>query len=133
MPIKSTFRPIALTAEAARLLRFAGVGLLATLVHMGGALAAALFGVGDQLSNLIGFCAAFAVSFAGHFFWTFKSEKSLGRTLPRFLVLAVSGYLISAGVLWGLQGVPLSGELRLVFAVCVIPVFSYLAAKYLIF
>lgn len=122
-----------LTSDLPRLLRFAGVGIAATLVHMGAALAAVYAGFADQQAHLIGFCVAFGVSFWGHFSWTFKSKKAIGQTLPRFCLLAILGYLLSALVLWGLQGALMMAELRLVLAICVIPLLSYLAAKYLIF
>lgn len=121
-------------SEIRRLFRFIGVGGAATLVHLCVALGLSRWsGLSDQAANLAGFCAAFCFSFFGHHRVTFQSERRMGQTLPRFFLLAGSAYLLSAAVLAALQGVPIASELRVLLAALVIPVFTYVVSKYLIF
>lgn len=120
--------------EVGRIVRFGLVGIVATLVHMSVALGLAnLFAVPLQAANLSAFLVAFTVSFAGHHRLTFRSRHSVRRTMPRFAATATTGYAASAAVLSLGTTLPLSQDLRLVIAACVIPFVSYLANRFLVF
>ncbi len=81
--------------------RFASVGLGATLVHLLAAFVAnRVFGLSPFLANAIGFGTAFALSYFGHFYWTFGHRKGHARHLPRFLIVAGCGYLTSNVIVW---------------------------------
>lgn len=81
--------------------RFATVGVGATLVHLGVAWAAAgLGGLDPFIANGCGFVTAFAVSYLGHFYWTFAGPTEHRRHLPRFVIVSGIGYLLSNVIVW---------------------------------
>ncbi len=83
-----------------RLLTFGFFGGLATLVHF--AVATTIFRLASGhifLANLAGFMVAFAVSYLGHYHFTFRSSASHGAAMPRFLATALAGLAINNGVL----------------------------------
>jgi len=89
----------------ARLLRFGGVGAVATLTHVVVAILAAELGVGATFANFLGFCAAFTLSYLGHFHMTFRLGGNKDARHPvhilRFLVVSLLGLGLSSGlVLW---------------------------------
>jgi putative flippase GtrA len=82
-----------------QLLRFAGVGLTATLVHVALALIMqTVFGFSPQLANLAGFCGAVLLSYFGHSRVTFGIEPDHAVHLPRFLTVSVIGLALSAAI-----------------------------------
>lgn len=86
--------------------RFGVIGLAATAVHVTlfallieGAEAPAL------LANLLAFCSAVLVSFAGHFWWTFRAERLSSRrrahaVLFRFAGVALCGLGLNSLVVY---------------------------------
>lgn len=81
-----------------RLFKFAGVGIVATLVHYFTALAAVyLVNIPPEIANIIGFMIAFIVSFIGHWRWTFGDHMARFRqALPSFAVVAASMFFVNA-------------------------------------
>ena len=79
-------------ASILQLIRFGLVGLAATLTHAG-ILWALVEGyrMPATVATLLGFLVAFAVSYLGHFYITFRSERSHKRTLPRYALVALIG------------------------------------------
>lgn len=77
-----------------QLSKFGAVGLSATATHVSIFFTLRFFAFGEQLSNFIAFLFAFTISWAGHYFWTFRNAKQSGRTqsLVRFLCVAGLGY-----------------------------------------
>ncbi|MEO1676887.1 MAG: GtrA family protein [Pseudomonadota bacterium] len=89
----------------AQLLRFLGVGVVATLVHVSVALLATGAGVPLHRANLTGFATAFLVSYAGHFRVTFGLAGTgalHGVHLPRFLAVSAVSLGLSTGLVEGL-------------------------------
>jgi putative flippase GtrA len=85
-------------------MRFGAVGVLATLVHYGTAMILIQKGSDPMLSNFCAFMAAFAVSFTGHFLWSFRHQGAeMGSALIRFSIVAACAFgfnqLAFAGVL----------------------------------
>ena len=80
-------------------LRFGTVGLWATGVYLLVVAVVAAGGAPPQLSNAAGYGVATAVSFLGHFYWTFGKRSNHARALVRFLVIAGGGFLLSALVM----------------------------------
>lgn len=118
-----------LIGEASMLARFGGVGVLATLVHLG--VAAALLGVWPSaspfLANLVAFLLAFQVSFWGHRHFTFRKDGKA----HRFFVLALGGFALNNGVLASLLAVSqLDGMTAIVIATFSVPLMVYLAARF---
>lgn len=83
--------------------RFGLVGAGATFVHMVVASSAILFGISPLAANFIAFVFAFSFSFTGHFVYTFHGQpKSPWRALLRFLIVAVSGFLLNQCALFAI-------------------------------
>ncbi|MCU0736216.1 MAG: GtrA family protein, partial [Methylotetracoccus sp.] len=83
--------------ELGRLVRFAIVGVVATLVHLSVAFALAMWlNWPNQAANLAGFASALMPSFLGHHCWTFRSDLRYGIAAPRFFLVAAMGYVASA-------------------------------------
>lgn len=120
-----------LTGELLTASRFAIVGAVATVVHMTVVWTlAGVYGVQVFVANVIAFGIAFAFSFAGHHWWTFRSPGSARRRLVRFSVIAVGGFAVNSFVLsmvlWtGL----LSPANAALVAVAVVPVLSFVFSR----
>lgn len=82
------------------LVRFGGVGALATAVHVG-VYIATLTIVPPQVANALGFLAGVAVSYVGHTWFSFaEASKQAGRNRAltvRFLAVVAMGYGLNAG------------------------------------
>ncbi len=76
---------------------FIAVGCAAALTHL--TVVAAVvegFGLKPLAANVIGFCVAFFVSFAGHARWTFPlSPERFGAARRRFFAVAVTGFALN--------------------------------------
>ena len=117
------------------LARFGIVGVAATLVHYGVALAAARAGAPLLLANLAGFCLGFVVSFLGHHHWTFRRPgaapaRAIGQSAARFFAVSGTSFLFSTVVLAGLvaQG-RLAAPVALAIAVLMVPLANFVAAR----
>ena len=85
-------------------MRFGAVGVSATLVHYSTAMLMIHGGNDPMLSNFCAFVTAFAVSFSGHYLWSFRHQGAeMGPTLIRFSIVAACAFglnqLAFAGVL----------------------------------
>lgn len=82
---------------------FAFVGAVAGLVHYTIAIGTeAGFGLAPAIANTIGFLFAFPVSYLGHRHLSFATRETLHRqSLPRFLLVAISGFLSNQLLLLG--------------------------------
>ncbi len=87
--------------RARRVHWFVAVGALAAAVHYVVALAShALAGAAPAWANLIGFCCAFPVSYAGHRWRTFADTGlSHRQAIVRFAVVAVGAFAANQGLL----------------------------------
>ena len=78
-----------------QIFKFGAVGITATLAHTLIFISTLrLLGWPEQISNLAAFIIAFALSWSGHYFWTFQTGG--WQTMPRFVAVALSGYLLNA-------------------------------------
>ncbi|MEM8934963.1 MAG: GtrA family protein [Pseudomonadota bacterium] len=122
-----------LISEGLRLARYGIVGVGATLVHVGVALALAVgFNMNSFAANLFGFSLGFIPSFLGHYHWTFKNAgASKDAAVKRFLILAAAGFLANNVVLAALTASGLVGRAAsIVLAIAIIPAVSYLGARF---
>lgn len=81
--------------------KYAIVGVVATIIHSLIYSLLLYFSVSPQVSNASAFAISLAVSFAGHNYWTFRrkdSEYELVRTIPKFLMSSLFGYVLN--VFW---------------------------------
>ena len=91
-------------------MKFGGVGLLSTAVHVGIFSATIeLWQVAPMKANLIAFGVAFWVSLFGHFYWTFSSGEEARRSLRgagvRFLFVAIVGLALNSLVVYCVESV----------------------------
>jgi putative flippase GtrA len=79
------------------ILRFIAVGCAAAVTHFVTVIALVEWlQITPLVSNIGGWLLAFFVSFSGHFFLTFRNhQNSLARTLARFFVLSLFGFLVN--------------------------------------
>ena len=86
------------TAQASR---FAGVGLLSTLVHVTAAWFANLVpGMNPFAANLIGFACAFWISYLSNFYWTFGKRGDHAMHLRRFFIASALCFLLSNAIVF---------------------------------
>ncbi|MCL6284141.1 GtrA family protein [Ruegeria sp. 2012CJ41-6] len=118
--------------EFLRALRFAIVGLCATLIHL--AVAQGLFAMGVlslPMANLAGFALAFPAGFLGHYFLTFSRAAPIRQAFCRYGVIAMIGFLVNNIVLFSLVANGLLGEkVALAIAIIVIPMGTFLASRF---
>ena len=121
--------------EVAMASRFAFVGIAATLTHSVVALLALQSGLLQAYgSNILGFVIAFAVSFVGHHFWSFRTQAmggTTGRRMTRFLVIAVLGFLANNVALtaW-LKLTSWPDSIGLLFSIAIVPGLSFLGSRF---
>lgn len=112
--------------------RFSVVGITATCIHIG--IVWILISESAQnvlIANFVAFLVAFAFSFIGQYFWTFRSTSDLRQTLIRFFFVALGAFLANNLSLVALLRVELLSDLfAAVFAAFVIPLITYLAGRF---
>lgn len=117
-------------------MRFASVGLIATLVHGVCYIGLIQFSaVGIILANIFSFIIAFGFSWAGHQHWTFRSEsKRKLQTALRFFFVAILGLLSNIFFTTVLvQSFSLPKEVGIVPILFVTPPLTYLISKLWVF
>lgn len=120
--------------EVGELLRFGAVGLANTvlgLVLIWGAMAA---GLSPAPANLAGYAVGLVVSYVLNRRFTFAATTSLSASLPRWVGLALVGYMLNLGiVLFAIEMFTLNPYVSQVFGVVLYALFMFLGAKYFVF
>ena len=119
------------------ILRFGGVGALATGVHVGTYLAM-LSLLPPQAANAVGFLVSVSVSYVGHTWFSFagSSKKTgTGRALAvRFAVVVALGYALNAfGVALVTQVLEWASRWAWMFIACMTPAITFLLLKYWVY
>lgn len=115
--------------------RFAGVGAVATFLHVVVALVLAeAFGFAPQAANGMGFAAAVTLSYLGHGHFTFGAELEHRFHAPRFLATSGLGLILSSGLtqviaVW--LGAPFA--LAMAAVAVVVPLATFLLCKFWVF
>ncbi len=119
----------------AQLMRFAGVGGLATAVHVLVALAVqAAFPISDQGANLSGFAAAVLLSYLGHARFTFAVTSQSVAQFMRFFSLSCLSLGISSMTVWLITAkLGFSFIVAMVAVSVVVPIASYLVMRFWVF
>jgi len=119
----------------AQLLRFASVGALATVLHVGVALAVSTyFGFVPQVANACGFASAVTLSYFGQGRFTFARDLRHRFHAPRFLATALTGLLVSSGITEGVTsilGAPFA--LAMAAVAVAVPATTYALCKFRVF
>ncbi|WP_289040346.1 GtrA family protein [uncultured Aliiroseovarius sp.] len=119
----------------AQLLRFIGVGGLATLTHvLVASLAYRYASVPDMWANFAGFCVAVLVSYTGHSRVTFATEPTQKGQFPRFVFVASMG-LVASSTIVGVVSTWGGGSFYLAMALVVVlvPIATFLALRFWVF
>ena len=118
-----------------QIFKFGAVGITATLAHTLIFISTLrLLGWPEQISNLAAFIIAFAISWTGNYFWTFQTsgwQTGGWQTMPRFVAVALSGYLLNALFVFIIitkLGWP--DFYVLPFMVLITPIMTFLLARY---
>jgi putative flippase GtrA len=124
-----------LAEEFWRLARFSIVGVVATVLHIGVAMiAVAAAGANPTVAAMIGFTAAFAVSYFGHFRFTFAASGRHRDYLLKFAVSSLASLVLSTGMVWVATAILGIDYKPALFALAVIvPVCNYLVNRFWVF
>ena len=114
-----------------QLLRFGVVGVMATATHVG--VAASLIeaaGWHAVIGNAAAFLCAVLVSYLANYYWTFGTANRHARAVPRFAVIGVSGFLLNAGLMYGVVSVlQLDYRAGLAAVVTLVPALTFVASR----
>lgn len=119
--------PDRLVDQLFRVLRYALIGVCATLVHA--AILWLLVTFADlrpSFATIVGFLAAFNVSYFGHYHFTFHSTEPHHRALPRFFAVALSGAVLNWLIFFIVNdGFGIDYWVAFLIAVFVVPIFVF--------
>ena len=126
--------PLLLT-EVGRIVRFGGVGILATLVYMAATFVAVEWvGVAAVMASLLGQLASTAVSYFGHLYYSFGVAADHRSYLWRFLAVAVVTFSLNGFVTYLLTDIiGVSYRASVVVVAILIPLANYLCNRFWVF
>lgn len=118
-----------------RIIRFLLVGVASTLIHVGTAYGLSrLFDLGIQISNIVGFTAAFFLSFLGHRKYTFNVNDRQGERILRFFCTSLFGLISSSFILYVTTSrLMLPVEVGFISVVVIVPLTTYLLSLLWVF
>lgn len=124
-------------SESARILRFAAIGGLSTLIYA--VLTLALsdrhgLGMPVTIASMAGYGAGAVFSYCGHRFVTFMSDGAVGFEVPRFAVATAIGFLLSlalAAVLTDIAG--LSPSVPVALSSILVPALNFVLLRKFVF
>lgn len=118
-------------------LKFAGVGVIATLVHAAVyVLFVSAFNTHAQLANFMGYAVALTVSWFGQRSWTFAHVRQVGRVSAklRFLITSLTGYGLNVTWVWCASEGPGLHEYHALLGILLLtPIFVFLLLKWWVF
>jgi putative flippase GtrA len=119
----------------AQLVRFGGVGLLATLCHVLVALAVERVAAAPpQGANLAGFAAGVLVSYAGHARVTFGAPIQSAPRFLRFILTSLLGLVISSTTVWVASTIlDLGFPVAMLCVAILVPMVTYLGMRFWVF
>ncbi len=114
-----------------QLMRFGVIGGLAALTHYGIAIFLTSQQVTAAWANLVAFVIAFWVSYFGHRYFSFEAgEVSHQQTLPRFILVAVFGFILNESLLLlMLHFSKISMALGLPFIIILTAIFTFILSR----
>lgn len=123
--------------EAARILRFAAIGGMSTLIY---AVATLILceprgiGMSAASASIFGYGGGAIFSYCGHRFVTFMSDGAVGFEIARFVCATTIGFLVSTGlavVLSGLVGQP--PFVPVAIASVLVPIMNFIILRKFVF
>ena len=114
-----------------QLMRFGIIGVLAALTHYAIAITLTNSGMLPAWANLIAFVIAFWVSYFGHRYFSFDAgDVSHQQTLPRFILVAVLGFILNESLLLlMLHFTSITIALGLPFIIILTAVFTFILSR----
>ena len=124
-----------LAEELSRLARFSAVGAIATVVHISVAMiVVAAAGANPTVGAMIGFVAAFMVSYFGHFRFTFAASGRYRDYLLKFAVSSLASFLLSTAAVWVATAIlGIDYKPALIALAIIVPVCNYLVNRFWVF
>lgn len=133
-PMLASANKKAIKQETASVGKFALIGITATLTHAG--LASYLLEMhllAAYFANLLGYAAAFLISFCGHYFWSFNHLRQNGQaydSMIRFMIISLSGLLLNMFILSLLLNfTDLPDLLGILFSIAIVPALTFLGSR----
>ena len=82
-----------------RLVRYGFVGLLGASLHFGTLIILVRAGMPPVPASAIGFVITVLVSYLLNYYWTFEANLAHRSSLPRYIVITVSGLILNTSVM----------------------------------
>lgn len=124
-------------SEPARILRFAAIGGVSTLIYVVLTLALSAlhgFGMPVAIASMAGYGAGAVFSYCGHRFVTFMSDGAVGFEIVRFACATAIGFLLSVGlavILADVAGLP--PLVPVIIASILVPVLNFIILRKFVF
>lgn len=120
-----------LTETLGQLMRFGVIGGLAAVTHYCIAIYLTDQQVAAAWANLVAFIIAFWVSYFGHRYFSFDAgDVSHQQTLPRFILVAVFGFILNESLLLlMLHFTKISIALGLPFIIVITAIFTFILSR----
>lgn len=124
-------------SEPARILRFAAIGGVSTLIYAVLTLALSArqgFGLPATTGSIAGYGAGAVFSYCGHRFVTFMSDGAVGFEIVRFACATAIGFLLSVGlavILTDVAGLP--PLVPVAIASVLVPVLNFIILRKFVF
>ncbi len=120
-----------LTETLGQLMRFGVIGGLAAVTHYCIAIYLTDQQVAAAWANLVAFIIAFWVSYFGHRYFSFDAgDMSHQQTLPRFILVAVFGFILNESLLLlMLHFTKISIALGLPFIIVITAIFTFILSR----
>jgi len=124
-----------LAEEFLRLARFSAVGTIATVAHIVvAAILVAAAGANPTVGAMIGFVAAFMVSYFGHFRFTFAASGRYRDYLLKFAISSLASFLLSTGAVWVATAIlGIDYKPALIALGIIVPLCNYLMNRFWVF
>jgi len=121
----------ALLKTIGQLMRFGVIGVLAALTHYAIAITLTSKAMQPAWANLIAFVIAFWVSYFGHRYFSFEAgDVSHQQTLPRFILVAVLGFILNESLLLlMLHFTAITIALGLPFIIILTAIFTFILSR----
>lgn len=83
-----------------RLVRYGLVGMLGASIHFGTLILLVRAGMPPVPASVMGFVLTVLVSYLLNYYWTFEAKRVHRSSLPRYVVITVSGLILNASVMY---------------------------------
>lgn len=115
--------------------RFGTIGVTAAIVnYLVVVLLVEIFNWQPLIANIIGFILAFQVSYWGHRLWTFSHKQHDLQSLPKFILVAITGFICNEGMFaLMLRYTAWPYTISLIVAILVAAVVTFSCSKFWVF